>query len=210
MLGEKKKLPKPPPRRRTQLIPIAGFVVVAVGLAWFFESQATTTIIFVRHTDTAAERSTDDPTLSALGRRRAELLAATLVDVDVVAGLDAIYATEYRRTQETAAPLSARLDLPVTAADAGDVEGLITRILKDHKGKITLVVAHTDTIALLIAELGGSKNVPAIQADEYGNLYIVTIPWFGKVKTLRLHYDRPWSPVAGLELPQRSRLKLPG
>jgi 2,3-bisphosphoglycerate-dependent phosphoglycerate mutase len=194
MLGEKKKLPKPPPRRRAQLIPVAGFMLVAVGLAWFFESQATTTIIFVRHTDTASLPQTDDPPLSALGRRRAELLATTLLDVDVVAGLDAIYATEYRRTQETAAPLSARLDLPVTAADSNDVEGLIARILSDHKGKITLVVAHADTIALLIAELGGSKNVPGIQADEYGNLYIVTIPWFGKVKTLRLHYDRPWSP----------------
>ena len=77
--------------------------------------------------------------------------------------MDAIYATEYRRTQETAAPLSARLDLPVTAADTNDVEGLIAKILKDHKGKITLVVAHADTIALLIAELGGSKNVPVIE-----------------------------------------------
>ncbi len=207
MFGEKKKLPKPPPRRRTQLIPVAGFVLVAVGLAWFFESQATTTIIFVRHTDTASMPMprTDDPPLSALGRRRAELLAATLVDVDVVAGLDAIYATEYRRTQETAAPLSARLDLPVTAADTKNVEGLIAKILKDHKGKITLVVAHADTIALLIAELGGSKNVPAIEADEYGNLYIVTIPWFGKVKTLRLHYDRPWSPGLGGREPANGR-----
>ena len=196
MIGEKKrKLPRPPRRRRAQLIPIAGFVVVAIGLAWFFESQATTTIIFVRHADAGNAMPTgDDPSLTELGRQRAELLARTLVDVDVVAGMDAIYATEYRRTQETAAPLSARLDLPVTVADAADVEGLIARILKQHKGKITLVVAHSDTIALLIAELGGSKKVPAIEREEYGNLYIVTIPWFGKVKTLRLHYDLPWPP----------------
>ena len=186
---------RPPRRRRAQLIPVAGFIVVAVGLAWFFESQATTTIIFVRHTDAgAAMRTGDDPSLTEVGRQRAELLAETLIDVDVVAGMDAIYATEYRRTQETAAPLSARLDLPVTVADSDDIEGLITRILKNHKGKITLVVAHSNTIAMLIAELGGSKNVPVIAQDEYGNLYIVTIPWFGKVKTLRLQYDRPWPP----------------
>ena len=196
MLGERKKLPKPPRHRQAQLIPIGGFVVVAIGLAWFFESQATTTIIFVRHTDAASTALGDDPSLTEQGRRRAELLAATLIDVDVVAGMDAIYATEYRRTQETAAPLSARLDLPVTAADAADVEGLIARILKAHKGKITLVVAHSDTIARLIAELGGSKNVPAIEPGEYGNLYIVTIPWFGKVKTLRLRYDLPWPPAS--------------
>lgn len=192
MIGEKKKkLPRPPARRRDQLLPLAGFVLVAIGLAWFFESQATTTIIFVRHTD-RVETPANDPPLSALGRERAELLAETLISVDVVASLDAIYATEYRRTQETAAPLSARLDLPVTVADSKDVEGLIARILKAHKGEITLVVTVADRIAPLIAELGGSKNVPVIEPDEYGNLYIVTIPWFGKVKTLRLRYDLFW------------------
>ena len=39
-------------RRRIQVIII--YTAIAIGLAWFFESQATTTIIFVRHAEKAA------------------------------------------------------------------------------------------------------------------------------------------------------------
>ena len=88
-------------RRRIQVIVI--YTAFAVGLAWFFESQATTTVIFVRH----AERMTDvdNPPLSDAGRARAAELARQLVDVDVVPGdgVDAVYATPYLRTEQTGA-----------------------------------------------------------------------------------------------------------
>ena len=32
------------------------------------------------------------------------------------------------------------------------------------------------------------RNVPEMAPDEYDNVYIVSIPWFGKVKTLRVRY----------------------
>ena len=61
-----------------------------------------------------------------------------------------------------------------------------------HPGKIVLIVSHSDTIAPLIDELHGSKNLPPFGPDDYGDLYIVTIPRpVGKVKTLRLHYGDP-------------------
>jgi hypothetical protein len=31
--------------------------------------------------------------------------------------------------------------------------------------------------------------------NEFDNLYIVSIPWFGKVKTLRLRYGAPYQPA---------------
>jgi 2,3-bisphosphoglycerate-dependent phosphoglycerate mutase len=171
----------------------AGFIVVAVGLAWFFELQATTTIIFVRHADTetppVAHR---DPSLNERGRLRAELLADVLENIDVVAGVDAIYASEFRSTQETAEPLARRLDLEIKVADPYQVDTFTDRVKRDYKGKIVLVVTHADLVAPLIASLSGSKNVPVIAESEYDNIYIVTIPWFGKVKTLRLHYGLPW------------------
>lgn len=174
-------------RWRRQLGPIVGFVVLAVGLAWFFEAQATTTLIFVRHAE-RAEVPAADPGLTDAGQARAKLLAEVLKDVDVVAGVDAIYATQFRRTQRTAAPLAGVLGLEVDVADAGAVAEFMEDILRKHKGEIVLIVGHSDTIAPMIAELGGSKKLPDIAEDEYDNLYIVTIPWFGKVKTLRLHY----------------------
>lgn len=163
------------------------FTVACVGLAWFFESQATTTLIFVRHADKAAT-PVDDPSLSVAGQRRAEALASVLADVDVVASVDAIYTTQYRRTADTARPLAALVDVDMGVFDPSDLEFAVNQIVANHKGEIVLVVGHSNTIAPMIAELGGSKKLPKIRESEYDNLYVVTIPWFGKVKTLRLRY----------------------
>ncbi len=178
-------------RRRRRIVVITIYTAIAVSLAWFFESQATTTIIFVRHAEKAATPA-DDPGLSAAGEMRVAELTRQLVDADVVAGVDAIYATPFRRTQETAKPIADALDLPVNTYDAEDVEPILEHILKQHKGKIILVVAHSNTLPVLIANLGASKKVPPIAEDEYDNIYIISIPWFGKTKTIRLRFGEPY------------------
>ncbi len=179
-------------QRRIQVILI--YSAIALGLAWFFESQATTTVIFVRH----AERATlpaDDPGLSEAGKRRATELARQLVDADVVAGIDAVYSTSYRRTEETAQPVAEALNLPIIAYDASNTETIIDEIVKQHKGKIILVVGHSNTVPAMIGNMGASKKVPVIDKGEYDNIYIVSIPWFGKTKTIRMRYGMPYMPV---------------
>ncbi|MDJ0748946.1 MAG: phosphoglycerate mutase family protein [Woeseiaceae bacterium] len=178
-------------RRRIQVIVI--YTAIAIGLAWFFESQATTTVIFVRHAEKAAVPE-DDPALSAAGQRRAAELKRQLVDADVVAGIDAVYATPFRRTEETARPIAEALELPLSSYDANDTELIMEDIVRKHKGKIILVVGHSNTLPALIGNMGASKNVPPIAEDEYDNIYIVSIPWFGKTKTIRLRYGEPYSP----------------
>jgi len=178
-------------RRRIQVIII--YTAIAVGLAWFFESQATTTVIFVRHAEKATVPA-DDPGLSAAGQRRVAELTRQLKDADVVAGIDAVYSTPYRRTEETARPIADALDLPINTYDAADTEAIMEHIVKAHKGKIILVVGHSNTLPLLMANMGASKKVPAIAENEYDNIYIVSIPWFGKTKTIRLRYGEPYLP----------------
>ncbi len=178
-------------RRRIQVIII--YTAIAVGLAWFFESQATTTVIFVRHAEKAAEPA-DDPGLSPAGERRVAELTRQLVDADVIAGIDAVYSTPYRRTEETARPIAETLDLPLHSYDADDTEAIMEHIVKAHKGKIILVVGHSNTLPALIGNMGASKRVPPIAEDEYDNIYIVSIPWFGKTKTIRLRYGEPYRP----------------
>ncbi len=178
-------------RRRVQVIVI--YTAIAIGLAWFFESQATTTVIFVRHAEKAVVPE-DDPSLSPAGQRRAAELMRQLVDADVVAGIDAIYATPYRRTEETARPIAEALELPLNSYDANDTEAIMEKIVREHKGKIVLVVGHSNTIPVLIGSMGASKKVPPIAEDEYDNIYIVSIPWFGKTKTIRLRYGAPYAP----------------
>lgn len=181
-------------RRLRRQAAVLLFLMLAFALAWFFESQATTTVIFTRY----AERELDagsNSGLSAAGQARAEELARVLGDADVVAGVDAIFATQYRYTQETAEPLARRLRLPVQVVDITDVKGLLKRILREYKGRIVLVVTHSEPLPVLIRRLQGSKKVPPLAATEHDNLYIVSIPWYGKVKTLRLKYGKPYVPA---------------
>ena len=149
-------------------------------------------MIFVRHAEKAGP-SADDPGLSLAGQRRATELARQLVDADVVAGVDAIYSTPYRRTRETAQPVADALDLPVNIYDPSDNEAVLNTILKNHKGKIILVVGHSNTLPTLMADLGASKKVPPIAEYEYDNIYIISIPWFGKTKTIRLRFGQPYT-----------------
>lgn len=179
-------------RRRTQILIL--YTLIAIGLAWFFESQATTTIIFVRHAEKDLAVN-DDPPLSEAGQARVRELTRQLVDADVVAGIDAIYSTPFRRSQETARPIADTLALPINTYDASDTEDVLESILDRHKGKIILVIGHSNTLPVLIANLGASKQVPRIDENEYDNLYLISIPWFGKTKTIRLRYGEPYVPV---------------
>ena len=183
-------------RRRIQIIII--YTLIAIGLAWFFESQSTTTIIFVRHAEKAATGG-DDPPLSEAGERRVEELTRQLLDVDVIAGIDAVYSTPYRRTQQTVQPIADALDLPINTYDASDTEEFLETILNEEKGRIVLVVGHSNTVPEMIANLGGHKEVPAIAEHEYDNIYILAIPWFGKTKTIRMRFGEPYLPAVAQE-----------
>ena len=169
------------------------YIAVAIGLAWFFESQATTTVIFIRHAEKDLTQL-DNPGLSDQGRVRVAELTRQLIDADVVAGIDAIYSTSYRRNTETVQPLAKILNLEINYYNPTENEEVLENILDNHKGKIILVVAHSNTVPILIADLGASKNVPPIAEHEYDNIYIVSIPWFGKTKTIRLRYGMPYDP----------------
>jgi hypothetical protein len=81
------------------------------------------------------------------------------------------------------------------------VKALARKILKDYKGDIVLVIAEPAVIPVLIPKFQGSKRVPAMADGEYDNLYIVSIPWYGKVKTLRLHYGARPAPAVSVTPP---------
>ena len=182
-------------RRRRRLQVLVIYTLIAVGLAWFFESQATTTIIFVRHAEKATVPA-DDPGLTEAGQRRAAELARQLVDADVVPGVvvDAIFSTSLRRTVDTAKPVADALGLQIMTYDAADTEAFLETVVRDYKGQIILVVGHSFTVPDMIGNMGASKNVPPIADDEYDNIYLVSIPWFGKTKTIRLRYGEPYIP----------------
>ena len=163
------------------------FTGFAVLLSWFFESQVTTTVIITTHAELETDLNANSG-LSDQGIQRANSLASTLSSVDVVSGVDVIYATTYRATQETAEPISRLLDLPINIVDQDIVEDFIESIKNNHSGQIILIVSHPENLSRLVVELQGSKNINTESLSKNDQLFIVTLPWFGKVKTLQLGY----------------------
>jgi broad specificity phosphatase PhoE len=163
------------------------FIGFATLLSWFFESQATTTVLLTTHTQINSDLKSNSG-LNKEGVKRADKLQEMLQSIDIITGLDAIYATPLRATQETAEPLSRSLNIPVNIIEAQDVDGLIDIIMSKHKGKIILVVTHPDTLLKLVIELQGSKKIDQRTVDELNKVFVVSVPWFGKVKTLQLQY----------------------
>ena len=164
---------------------LALFVVVAFAVT-AYQAATTTTIVLVRH----AEKETvtiDNPPLTAAGGQRAERLAQMFGGVSGVGRIEALYVTDTRRTQQTAMPLATRLGLSAVVMPAADVKGMAARVLHEHRGGRALIVAHSNTLPELIQKLTG-QTIEPIGDDEYDNVYIVTVPTFGKSSVLRLKY----------------------
>ena len=182
-------------RRRRRLITLFSYCIVVFALAWFFESQGTTTIVFVRHTDVAEPESAGPQTpLTRVGTLRAELLADYLEYFDVIKSVDAIYVDATTRTQQTAAPIAKRLNLEPVVADHDQVVSFMKKVLFEHKREIILIVTQADDISPMVEELHGHKSIAEIGPDDYRYLYVVSIPWFGKVKTYQQLYANGWVP----------------
>jgi len=179
-------------RRRRRAYTLLAYIVVVIGLVWFMESRGTTTIFFVRHADVDEDMAkTDDLLLNSRGLARAECLADYLENVDISGSVNAIYVSSAKRTQQTAEPLAKRLGIELEVADPYDIVGFMKAVLFEHKREIVLVVTHRDAIPPLIEELHGKKGVE-IAPDDYGDVFTVTIPWFGKTKTLQHPYCTGW------------------
>ena len=100
------------------------------------------------------------------------------------AGITAIYVTEYKRTQQTAAPLAAALNVTPVIVKAGDVALLIAQI-KQRSGNV-LVVGHSNTVPDIIKSLGVTTPVTIADA-EYDNLFLINAADSPALVRLRFH-----------------------
>jgi broad specificity phosphatase PhoE len=125
-----------------------------------------TTIIIVRHADRAGTADS----LSTAGVERAKALA----QATKMANLRAIYVSDTRRARDTAAVAAAQAHLTPEAYPARECAALIKRILRDHAGEAVLIVGHSNTVPMLIAEAGGPK-IADLEEKEFDGLYIVAV-----------------------------------
>ncbi len=155
------------------------------ALTWVTANS--TTVVVVRHAEKALDAGSDPP-LTPAGQARAELLSRLFGNRREPGHVDAIYVSPTLRSRMTAAPLAARLGLTPIVGPAHDAPNLAARLLREHGGGRVLIVGHSDTVTEIVERLSGAKNLPLIADDEYGAMYIVTVPRIGRANFLRLNY----------------------
>jgi broad specificity phosphatase PhoE len=147
--------------------------VLAAVVLLVTPAAAQTTVFVVRHAERADQEtggtmSATDPDLSPAGRARAESLATMLKD----AGVRTIFVTQYKRTQQTAAPLAKALSLTPIEVGSRELDQLAGKV-RAAEGNV-LVVGHSNTVPTLLKALGIDAPIE-IADDEYDNLFVVTL-----------------------------------
>lgn len=163
-------------------IPLLSATVLA---AFASAANAQRAVILVRHAEltSAPMAGPKQVPLSEAGSARATRLAGLLKD----SGIDAIYVTDFLRTNKTAEPLSREIHKPMTVVPKGDPRELVARLRKEHPGQTVLLVGHTDTLPGLLKTLGYPADVK-IAPDDYGNIFVVVPKSEGAPAFLRLRY----------------------
>jgi len=177
-------------RRRPFLAPIwlpalLGVIVLVLAVL-AYRSVTTTTVVLVRHAEKALS-TIEDPPLAAEGEQRSERLAQLFGERAGAGRLEAIYVSNTRRTQQTAAPLAARLHLVPVIFASTDAAGNASRILSEHRGGTVLIIGHSNTLPELIRELSG-KEIEPIADSDFGEIYVLSVPRFGGASILRMKY----------------------
>lgn len=125
-------------------------------------------VFVVRHAE-AAEDGTRDPELAPAGEARAAALARLLER----AGVTAVYTSEMRRTQATAAPLARALRIRPRVVPGLEVDALVARLRAEHPAGRVLVVGHSNTVPRILASLGHPEPVEIGHA-EHDALFVVS------------------------------------
>jgi broad specificity phosphatase PhoE len=163
-------------------------VVLALLLTTALAAQAPgrPTIFLVRHAERAdasgAPPMGADPDLSDVGRRRAESLASLLKD----AGVTAIFVTEFKRTQQTAAPLAQQAGIMPVTINADRTADLVAKLKTATGTGNILVVGHSNTVPEVIKSLGITTPI-TIGDSDFDNLFVITQNGTAK-RFVHLHY----------------------
>lgn len=134
-----------------------------------FQEESTTVYYCIRHAE--KDRSNADnknPDLTQAGLERAENWAKVFSTVD----FDAVYSSDYNRTQQTAAPTAASKGLEVLSYNPRDLYNKDFAAATD--GKTVLVVGHSNTTPVFVNAVLGEEKYPWMADDNNGGLYIVT------------------------------------
>ncbi|HAZ79073.1 MAG TPA: phosphoglycerate mutase [Porticoccaceae bacterium] len=145
-------------------------ICICVFVSSFCYSAEITTYYFIRHAEKVRIDNTDnDPKLNHNGLIRADNWRDIFSNVP----FDAVYSTDFKRTQLTAKPTADSKHLPILLYHPNDLYS--ASFQQETQGKTTLVVGHSNTTNLFVNKILGIRKYPQINDSNNSNLYIVTI-----------------------------------
>ena len=153
-------------------------LILSIPLLLITNPNAAPIVFIVRHAEKASTDS-KDPDLSVQGQKRADALAHILKDSQITS----VFVTEFKRTQETAAPTAKTAHVSPTVIPANDIRVLVEK-LRALNGN-ALVVGHGNTIPDLLKALGITTPV-SIPEDDYTEIFAVLLG--DAPQLLWLHY----------------------
>jgi len=156
-----------------------------------------TVVVLLRHAEKAHKGDTAE--LSEAGHRRAARLPAQLIPYSP----SALFASSLRRTQQTLAPLSKALGLPLQVYVRGEEQALARRILALHQGRQVVVCAHSDTLGTLVEALGHPEPFPEVTG--FDRFWVLRIKEGTGSVSLQEHRQAPMGEPAHLPAPETVR-----
>lgn len=140
----------------------------SLGVGGARAQSAPLTVFVVRHAEKGPE--VPDPSLNEAGRKRAAELARVLVDARVTA----LFVTEFKRTQETLAPVASMNGLTPVRLLARDVDALIEQLWALPPGSRAVVATHSNLVHVIVQRLTGVVMDQLTDLD-YDRLVVVNV-----------------------------------
>jgi len=134
------------------------------------ENEEHTTYYLIRHAEKdRSDAENRNPNLKTEGLERAERWAVYFSEIE----LDAVYSTEYNRTQQTAQPTATAQNLEILSYDPTSLYD--DAFAKANAGKTVLVVGHSNTTPAFANAILGTDQYPSMSDTDNASLYKVTI-----------------------------------
>jgi phosphohistidine phosphatase SixA len=141
------------------------------------------TIFLLRHAE-RIEYTSPDGVLSEAGEARAQALARLLKD----AGVSAIYTTQLKRTNQTAAPLATALGItPVVVGGPDSIRATLDMVRAREKSGAAVIIGHSNTVPAFLEALGLPGEIK-IGEREHDDLFVIVPAATGPPTVLRLNY----------------------
>lgn len=130
--------------------------------------KTVTTYYLIRHAEKIlADPENPNPDLTVEGYQRAIKWSEILQEIP----FDAIYSTDFIRTQKTALPIAQRKSLQLISYDHKNLD--YAKFINETQGKTVLIVGHSNSTPKFVNALIGKNSYNEIDETQYGFLFIV-------------------------------------